>query len=571
MVMKVKIVGSGRSLFCTCTRGPSGTVRDGFVDPYCMADSFEVLFDGPAGSGKTFTDCYRIHQFCLQYPGVRVVGFRETLKSMRQSIQVTFTDQILRQDDRWGPAIIGRDSSTRTQFDYPNGSVFVMQGTDRPGLLQSTEWDMAVVFEATNPRIRESFRNILRTRMRNTGIPHPHCEYPDGLLPDGRKIADMLVFHKNELCAIAGEQARDGYDRYGVPFFFRQIVYECNPDYIMGEEHWLWRAKMRGDIHRLQSTHDDNPRKDESYLETLRNQPSPYREAFYEGRWVSLGGRVWGTYKPELHLVSGAYEFKLDTGKRFITVNDWQDERGMPRIMEVARVVAGYDWGMASPGSLQVFAVTMDGIAFRIAEIYRAGEELPWWADRVVELQQTYHIDTICCDPNAEGTWDFFNMHLNRDGRKVGPIAKPANNVRQSRDGKQGGLDLVRSMFSANKLFLFDECHIGPVDTKLLQRHQPTGWAEEIPAYVLARDQNDLSHVLNTPDDKCVDHGCDSARYALCEIFSTEGSRRQVAPLTTKRSPWLVPTLAEHEVERYRNTMAPRKLSVDSFRPRNWR
>lgn len=557
------VFGTGALLWCTCRRDARGKL---IKSPNCIADDKEVLYDGPAGSSKTYSDLAWVYWAMNRYPRVRILGLRRTTVSFRESIQIGWEQHILGQDHEW----LTKGGSLRTRTQYENisskspglGAHFAIGGTDEIEKHLSSEWDKVIFFEATQPGMLEYDWNTIGTRMRGTGIPHPHCAYPDGVYDDGRSIVEVMdttlrfaarvVAPNGETTVIpngltpegkaagralarqvGGRFCDMGEDDDGVPLFFRQRIAECNPSIIEGEQHWLWKRWQQGHMVRLFASHGDNPRADAAYLAELQALPEPFRSVYYEGKWISVEGKCWPTYDPEQHYILGKYEYNASLGRAYVKVTDpkWQ-ERGRERVFPVASVVAGFDWGLDHPGSIQIFAVCgmdADRIAFRVAEILHGEGErgiggLSWWAEQVVQLVDKYHIQAIMCDPSARAIWEEFNRQLGtREGRDKGGICQAADNTHGTEGWLQGGLDLVKTLFAQNRLFLLADCHEGPLDPRLAHKKRPTGWHLEIPGYILARDATNPDRVLPHPDKKRgMDDACDAARYALMDIFSND-------------------------------------------------
>lgn len=527
----VRVRGTGQLLWCRCKRGPSGTVHDGYRDPDCIFEDTEILYDGPAGSSKTFSDCVRAHWICSRYPA-RILFLRETFSSHAESIKPIMEEHVL------GPhhelLEQGGSRENRTHYDYKKTGAHIRYGgIDRLYLYLSSEWDIVDFYEAQNPRIRESHWAEIGTRMRGTNIPHPHCQYPDGVMPDGMTTRQAMIegrFEERDVKLPNGRSRHvmKGEDDYGCPLFFRQRVGECNPSIIEGDQHWLMQRFLAGKMTRLFAQHADNPMIDESYLKELRELPEPYRSAYYEGKWTVAEGLCWPTYRPKRHLIYGSFERDPSTGTRTVEVGDWLDDHGRPKRFPIQSVTAGFDWGIERSGSLQVVAYSgkgADKIAFRIAEVHHNGESLDWWAEQVVAAVDAFRIEAILCDPSARAIWEMFNLRLGkRQGRDVGGICQAGTNTRITHDWMLGGIDLVRVMFGRDRLFLFDNCHMTPpgVDPKLKMKKRPVGLHEEIPGYRFARDKTDNDRVLPEPDKVCFKDGCDALRYDLMDGFQTE-------------------------------------------------
>jgi hypothetical protein len=568
---KLRLVGTGKLLLrCTCTRGPSGTVYDGERDPQCLWGFQEVLYEGAAGTGKTFADSVRVHAIGTKYPQARMLILRETRESLRESFQPLFESFVIGLDSE----ILQRGGSRdhRTTYDYLNGPVSAngertngahikLGGVDRIELYLSTDWDLVLFLEATNERIAEHHWNTIKTRMRGRGIPHPHCQYPDGIVTDGehagKTVSEVLTMterfserdvRRNGVVL----HVHDGEDDYGTPLFWRQMVAECNPSIVHGENHWLVRRfeQSRGQMVRVTATHRDNPAIDHEYLEGLRSLPEPYRSVYYEGKWMSVQGRCWKAYDPKRHIVRGLFERDSATGGATLVIDSWRTPNGQPQRLGVKSVVAGFDWAIGHAGSLQVGAVSACGKLFRIAEVHFHDRGIDWWAEKVKELVDLYRIEAILCDPSARAIWELFNERLGHraQGRKVGQICQAADNTRQTKDWVQGGIDLVNTMFAQDRLFLFGDVHYGPTDEALRHKRAPIGLHEEILTYQFAPDPNRPEGFLPVPDKKRgFDDGCDALRYLCMDVFKIDRDMRPAQNLIRSVSPHIAMSGADEE------------------------
>jgi hypothetical protein len=586
------IVGTGKLLFCTCERGPSGTIADAPRHRRCLWDFAEVLYDGPAGSSKTFSDLARIYALMVNYPGVRILGLRRTLKACRESIQVTFEDHILGPGHPWLDK--GGSREHRSSYTNPaNGAHFAIGGTDDIEQHLSSEWDLGFFFEATQPGMVEYDWVTIGTRMRGVAIPHPHCDFPDGVYTwsdrfRGKKIVDIIsdrfpprvvkdgrstrVEEKEGprlAASVGGKFCGAGCDDRNVPLFFRQRVAECNPSIVEGEQHWLMKRYKARLMARITACHADNPRADAAYLNELKAMPEPFRSVYYDGKWVSVEGKCWPSYNPERHYIAGSFKIEPSTGRKYVTVTEpgWC-EGGRAKVFPIASVVAGYDWGINRPGSLQVLAITPDKRAFRVAEILRSEATIEDWAGWVVELVDKFAIEAILCDPSARAIWQLFNQRLGpRQGRTVGGICQAGDNTRGTEAWVQGGIDLVRTMFSQDRLILLADCHHGPVDPVLRQKRLPIGLHEEIPGYVLARDKSNPDRILPYPDRDCRKDGCDALRYVCMDVFEAD---RYVAPRIIQTFGHMDPNIGltgaeELELRRKQELLAPPRA-----KPKYW-
>lgn len=194
-----------------------------------------ILIEGPRNTGKSRAVWTKVHMLCVKYPGLRVLVVRATRASMSETVLVTYERDVRGnyRPPEWGEA--GREN--RKHYDYPNKSRIVVRGLDSPDDFRSAEYDLVVVFEAT--QITENAYGLLLPcigRSKNNVLPYP------------------------------------------------QIILDTNPSF---ESHWINQLAAKGGLRRILSRHEDNPVCDENYLAMLRSLPEPQRSIYYEGKWVS--------------------------------------------------------------------------------------------------------------------------------------------------------------------------------------------------------------------------------------------------------------------------------------------
>lgn len=213
----------------------------------------EVVLEGPAGTGKSRALLEKAHVCAHKYPGVRILLVRKTRESMTESCLVTFEEKVLPE----GSAIAdGPKRPNRQAYHYPNGSTIVVaglvaNGKDQRAKVMSTEYDMILVFEATE--LSEHEYEQLLTRLRN------------GVMP------------------------------------YQQMICDCNPD---APTHWLHQRCDTGVAAVHFSRHTDNPAVTEQYLATLDRLTGHRRTRLRDGRRAAAEGLVYEGYDPAVHQVS---------------------------------------------------------------------------------------------------------------------------------------------------------------------------------------------------------------------------------------------------------------------------
>jgi len=213
----------------------------------------EVLIDGPAGTGKTFSVLCFLHCLLADYPGIRCLAVRQTRASLSQSVLVTYEQEVLPLD---GMGILARGATrkNRQSYIYPNGSELAVGGLDRPDRILSTSWDLIYVNEAIE--LFEDGWDALAGRL----------DRPDRTLPLGFILGDT------------------------------------NPG---DPSHWLKKRCDAGRIERWETDHKANPamhdgvswtEAGERYLARLDRYRGTRRKRFLEGIWAAGEGQWFDTF-----------------------------------------------------------------------------------------------------------------------------------------------------------------------------------------------------------------------------------------------------------------------------------
>jgi PBSX family phage terminase large subunit len=221
----------------------------------------EVVLEGPAGTGKSRGLLEKAHLCAEKYAGCRILLVRKTRESMTESVLVTFEEKVLPEGH---PAGFGPLRRNRQAYDYPNGSTIVVagliaSGKDQRAKVMSTEYDMILVFEATE--LSEHEYEQLTSRLRN------------GVMP------------------------------------YQQILADCNPD---APTHWLHQRCDAGAAAVHFSRHEDNPvlhdgtdwtAAGRAYLGVLDRLTGARRERLRFGRRAAAEGLVYDGFDHRVHLL----------------------------------------------------------------------------------------------------------------------------------------------------------------------------------------------------------------------------------------------------------------------------
>lgn len=461
----------------------------------------EVLIEGPAGTGKTLAVCQKAHMLCEMYPGVRVLFIRKTLKSLRESVLVTWEDEVLGQGHS---AITGKATrSHRDSYTFSNRSHVVLAGIDTPSRHMSTQFDFIAEFEASE--LTEEDHEYLLTRNRNWNMP------------------------------------------------FQQTVCDTNP---RQPTHWLNQRPDRPvripddprlpkpkagqkQMVRLRSVHEDNPflfdhkkgvwtTQGVDYLTKLEGLHGARYQWFRKGEWRAAEGMVLPMWNQDIHVV------------------DWSEVPELPWYM------AGIDFGYASPGCLQVWGFTGrqeqpigEQRGYRVAEVYRKGWTLEEWAQVVMELRQDYPFRTGVADAADPGAIRFLNDYLGAArGRKHAGIFRPVDKSK----GTVAGLELLRSVLSDEpprqepdgrwvsggpRCFFVRDAFPYGLQKELLHEGKPACWEGEVESYTFP-EQRDGKPTGEIPDKRCEGHAIDTTRYVWTHGWGKDMSPPEKPPVYPK-------------------------------------
>ena len=263
----------------------------------------EVCLDGPAGTGKTVSALYKIHIMLLLYPGAKWLITRKTNTALAGSAIATYRDMV---DPREGVRYFGGNKVKPSAFEYPNGSLLIVTGLDRPEKIKSWEFDGALINEATECNLEDI--EFVRSRLRHGRTP------------------------------------------------YHQLIMDVNPG---PPDHWLNQRMNEGLTTRLVSRHEDNPR----YFDLKTND---WTEAGRDYIFGTLGGLtgvrlarlrygIWAAASGTVF--EDAWDRSKNVVKRFPIPDTW------PRYMSL-------DFGYTHPFVCKWYAEDPDGRYYCYREIY---------------------------------------------------------------------------------------------------------------------------------------------------------------------------------------------------------
>lgn len=299
----------------------------------------KILFDGPAGTGKSRAILEKINRIARKVPGVRILLVRKTRVSLTETLLVTFENHVLTEND---PIKSGPCRASRSKYTYPNGSEIVLGGMDKPEKILSSDYDLIVVGEATE--CTQNDFETLDTRLRH------------GVL---------------------------GY---------QQIVCDTNPSF---PGHWLKKMSDEGKIHRIMSRHKDNPTVTPEYLKRLNNLSGSRRSRLFKGQWAAAEGLVYDKWDTALFVMKRKEFISSRKYKENMKKN------GNSEKQRWYRTIIGVDEGYTNPCSMHVYGIDNDGRMHVLREWYQREKLESEVVDQAMEFQKEWNVEAVIVDPSA--------------------------------------------------------------------------------------------------------------------------------------------------------------------------
>ena len=320
---------------------PFGTAVDAF-----RYKGPELLYAGPAGTGKSKCLLEKLHAVALKYPGMRGLIVRKTLASLGSTALVTYEEHVAKEHLANGEVSwFGGSAKEAACYRYKNGSRIVVGGMDKSMKIMSSEYDLVYVQEATE--LTEEGWEAITTRLRNGKVP------------------------------------------------YQQIIADANPDV---PTHWLKMRCDTGKTHYIRSRHEDNPilfeqnpdgttggltEVGKNYIAKLDALTGVRYQRLRKGIWCAAEGLVYEEFDPNIHVHKRIAEPPV-SWTRYVTV----------------------DFGYTNPMVVQFWAVDEDGRLWLYRELYATKTTVEDMAPKIKEamnLKKAPRPRMIICDHDAEG------------------------------------------------------------------------------------------------------------------------------------------------------------------------
>lgn len=276
-----------------------------------LQDTHKYLaFGGARGGGKSWAVRVLALRYCLQYPGITIMILRRSYPELRENH--------IRPMSAMVPRTVGLYNDSAKELRFKNGSRILFRYCAREADLmnfQGLEADVIFIDEATQ--------------------------------------MEEIVFRSLTACL------------RGVNEFPKRIICTCNPG---GRGHawvkrlWIDRRytslENKDDYWFIPSKVTDNKAlmiAQPEYLKQLESLPERKRKAWLEGDWSALEGQFFSEYEDN----PDGY----NTQRWSHVISPFEPPMSW-------RIVRSFDFGYARPFSMGWWAISPDGVMYRILEMY---------------------------------------------------------------------------------------------------------------------------------------------------------------------------------------------------------
>lgn len=225
----------------------------------------EVILSGPAETGKTLANCWKVHLLCSKYANAQGTMLRKTQTSVYGSVIQTF-ERVIE-----GSPVEKYGGEKPEKYIYPNGATVWVGGMDNKDRVLSSERDFIMTCQTEEFTLDDWEYLTTRTTGRSAVIPYP------------------------------------------------QLFGDCNP---AGSMHWIRQRNKDGHLTLINTTHRDNPtlyNRDGTLttqgvrtMDRLSSLSGVRRKRLFEGIWATAEGAVYDTFDISIHVkVRPLSEFKV--------------------------------------------------------------------------------------------------------------------------------------------------------------------------------------------------------------------------------------------------------------------
>ena len=420
----------------------------------------QVLFAGPAGTGKSRACLEKLHLMAMLNPGMRGLIVRKTAVSLSSTALVTYEEHVAREHIESGEVKwFGGSPKEAASYRYKNGSRLVVGGMDKAMKIMSSEYDVVYVQEATE--LTENDWEAITTRLRNGKVS------------------------------------------------FQQIIADANPDV---PTHWLKVRCNEGLTKYIQSRHEDNPtlydqstgeltRNGANYMAKLDALTGVRLQRLRHGKWVAAEGLVYESFDPAIHLYSRPSQHGGTSSMSDRPPKDWP-------------VYLSIDFGYTNPFVCQFWTKDQEDRLILYKEIYQTQGLVEDHAEaikRELHRQKDPRVRAVICDHDAEDRATL-ERHLG-----LGTIAA----IKTVSDGIQAVQARLKLRGDGKPGLYICRDAIIKRDPLLKDAAKPQCTEEEIVGYIWDRGTAKAQSDGKPPKEAPVkenDHGMDALRYLVAEV-----------------------------------------------------
>lgn len=302
----------------------------------------EVCLDGSAGTGKTYAALYKVHILLTMYPGAKALVARKTNTALSGSAIATYREML---DPSENVRYFGGNKIRPAAFEYPNGSMMIVNGLDRPEKVKSYEFSLAYINEASECSVEDI--EFVRSRLRYGKVP------------------------------------------------YHQLILDTNPD---APTHWLNIRMNEGITTRLLSRHEDNPR----YYNILTNDWTEEGRNYIFGVLGGLTGVRLARLRYGIWAAAEGTVFADSYDRAKNVISRFKIPKEYPRYISI-------DFGYINPFVCKWYAEDNDGRLYCYRELYMTKRLVEDHAKQIKYLSRWGQPDgdplprAIICDHDAEG------------------------------------------------------------------------------------------------------------------------------------------------------------------------
>ncbi len=413
----------------------------------------EVMISGPAGTGKSRGILEYLYVLANLHPNLRILIARLTRKSLTETTLVTFEDEVVPGRPGW---LTNQKRRVRQSYELPNGSEIVCGGLDDTAKIMSSQYD--VIYIPETREAEEAAWEDLMSRLRNGKLP------------------------------------------------WQQIIGDTNPD---GPSHWILQRVSAGDLHMIETRHDDNPRYWDARTAAWTDEGRAYVTGTLEqltgvrykrlrlGLWVGAENMVYDLWDPAIHVIDP-----------FDIPPEW------PRFRAI-------DFGFTHPFACLWGATDEDGRLYIYRQLLKTQRLVRDHAHDIYDLSQGETIAATITDHDLESRGDL-EAHLGHTAARCkvagasGPSAWTTPAIKDVLPGiERVSQRLKRAGDGSPRLFVLRGSLVDR-DSLLVDAKAPASLEEEFPRYAWRKVRTlSAGEVMTEEPVKLMDDALDACRY-LC-------------------------------------------------------